>query len=824
MTTESETTSKSIVLGIFPLGLALGGLLAAARALLAGFGHAPGLSEAAVSYRVLAIAERWPEMLAEALIAGVVCSLVLMFASEARPRRASTTAIAFLVTLLAAGAYLTGYPEPLPGIGVAAIGAAVGVTLIAFGLSRIPFTGVVPLVVGLGIGLGLPFAAASHVKNSQEGMPVRRILVDLVATRMAAEAGEKGMDFLEVVSQRPDAPVTTAVLTPIVDLHADTGDKPTLILPPPATVRFVVPADASGARFQAAVDIDLSSIDSLPGGPGGLESLPVTYRVRVDGQVAWETTFEHERVRPPWNVDHMQWRHVEVDGQRGVPVEPGQTVQLETELAGGLDPAAFTKEQLKLGFGGAFLVQDLRQPRRVPTPHAPNVIYVVVDTQRLDRLGCYGYPKDTTPHIDRFAEESIVFEDAYTTSSWTWPSTGSLLTSLPPDAHGVKSNASCTLAQSLTTIAEALQGRGYTTAAFVGNPIVSSTRYFDQGFETFDETRSEFRMSDELMPAALDWLETHAPLRFFLYLHLVDPHTPHRPSPTQMERLGLGPAPENWPEGGLDGIRRPSANDPGTEITPELVQYANDLYDTSVATTDMWFGRLLEKIDELGLDDRTIIVLTSDHGEELLDRGFRGHGHTVFPELVRSPLIFHVPGADPGRRMGVVSNRHVPTTIAALCDVALPGFDRPIDILNETLPDEALFETTKGEWSPQYPRNEQLFGLRSGSHTTQWRYSDLPVEEVPRSDLRYFDDRSDPAARSNVVTVSEAEARAAAERIREIVGSAREQKPTGIAGVGSGGTSTLQQIGYVGKDDDATEDPKPDEPKPEDPRPEEKKR
>ena len=814
MTHERESPTSNVVLETFPLGFALGGILAAARAILAGFGSAPGLDAQAVTYRVLALAERWPELLAEAMIAGVVCSLVLMFASSASPRTSFNSLVALTVTFLASAAFLTGYPEVLPGISVGSVGAALGTTLMAFGLSRIPFTGAIALIVGVSLGLGLPFAAAHYVKQNQEGMRTHQVVVDLVASQMAVQAGVPGALGPMIIEQRSDAPVTAAVMTPIVDQRTDTGDKPSLIMPPPAALEFVVPSSASGVRFEAAVNLDDTAINALP---ASVDSLPVTYRVLVDGEVRWETTFHHERVKPGWNTEHMAWRHVESGGERGVPVLPGQTVRLETKLAEGVDPAQFKANQLKLGFGGAALVQHERKPRFVPTPSSPNVIYVVIDTQRRDRLGTYGYPKDVSPNIDRFAEDSVVFEDAYTTSSWTWPSTASLLTSLPPDAHGVKSSASCTLDQSLTTIAEALQSKGYTTAAFVGNPIVSSTRYFDQGFELFDETLGDFRMSDTYVPDALDWLEKHAPLRFFMYLHLVDPHTPHRPSPTQMERLGIGPAPESWPESGLDGIQRASGTNPGTEITPELTQYASDLYDASVATGDMWFGKLLAKLDELALDDRTIIVLTSDHGEELLDRGFRGHGQNLYPELVRAPLMIHVPGMTPDRRFGVVSNRHVPTTIAALCDVSLPGFGPQLDLLHATLPDEAMFETTKGEWSAEFPRGQQLFGLRRGAKTTHWRYSaphrsDETEEDaalsgpgakgIPRSDLHIFDDQADPTAHRDLILVAEDEARAAVERIRELLSAARLLKPGGIAGVGKAGSKTLQSIGYEGSDDE----------------------
>ena len=204
MTGESESQTSSVVFEVFPLGFALGGILASARALLAGFGSAPGWDEEAISYRVLALAERWPELLAEAMIAGVVCSLGLSFANSAQPRKASHTWIALGLTFLASAAFLTGYPEVLPGVTVGSVGAAVGAALMALGLSRIPFVGVLPLILGVGLGFGLPYAAARYAKENQEGMVMRRVVVDLVATQMAFDAGVEEVAGIQVIEERQD--------------------------------------------------------------------------------------------------------------------------------------------------------------------------------------------------------------------------------------------------------------------------------------------------------------------------------------------------------------------------------------------------------------------------------------------------------------------------------------------------------------------------------------------------------------------------------------------------------------------------------------------
>jgi arylsulfatase A-like enzyme len=267
------------------------------------------------------------------------------------------------------------------------------------------------------------------------------------------------------------------------------------------------------------------------------------------------------------------------------------------------------------------------------------------------------------------------------------------------------------------TLAEVLQARGYTTAAVSGNPLIVERRQFDQGFEDFDGSVPHFRMSDEIVPGALRWLREHAGAKFFLYLHLVDPHTPHRPHPDEAARLRLGPPPEGWPERGADGIPvHPESV--GYEVTPEVARYMSDEYDASVATGDRWVGEVLDELARLGLTDRTLVCFTADHGEGLLDHGLRGHGNSVHVEEIAVPLIFAGPSIPAGKRIrGAVSNRHVAPTLAAYGGTDLPIRD-PLHLIDDAPAEEALAVTRRGRIGKE--GGLVLHAFRSGDWTLHW--------------------------------------------------------------------------------------------------------
>lgn len=787
----AEDGGPNTLLEVFPGAFLFGGLAAVAGGFLRVSAAADRLGEEAGSIERVAVAAAWVDHLAEALFASTL-AMLLVTSGRRSPRRSVKAAVAAMTVVLML-THLTGFPggAGAAGLTLASAGAAVVLAAGLITADRLGFRGRVALVAGLVLGVGPAWWTAATVRADAPGIPVRVVLYDLVAAP----------DLFETVEARADAPPGPGVLTPAVDQQTDTGDKPALILPPPAAQVMTVPATAGSVRLMAAVGADGSVVQRLP---RGLEALRVRYRILVDGEEAWSEVVQHRRMPPGvWDTSVFRWRHVAGPDGPGLAVRAGQSLRFETALLWDSEEEralveGLAGESLQLGFGGVTLEKEFREPRALATPEAPNVVYVVMDTLRRDRVGLYGYGRPTTPRLDAFAREGLVFEDAYTTSSWTWPSTASLLTGRLPDSHGVKSSKACTLSQRLPTLPEALQARGYSTAAFVGNPIVEPNRYFDQGFETFSVEVPRFRMSDEVMPPALDWLEVHAPVRFFLYLHLVDPHTPHRPHPGEAARLELPLPPAGWPERGLDGV--PSDPTPSEAV----IDYTHQLYDASVATGDRWFGELLDALDRLGLTEKTIVVFTSDHGEELFDHGRHGHGHEVYDELVRAPLVMRGPGIPAARRVGVVSNRHLPTTLAALTGASLRTPGVQYHLVDDELPDEALFETTKGVWG--MARYQQLYGLRRGSRVTHLRV--VPSAEDPlgpaepaKGDVRTFDVVGDPRQQSDMVRMLPDRGAADAARIRELVREADESRPPLVLGVGAQGQEQLEAIGYADKTD-----------------------
>ncbi|HYU34387.1 MAG TPA: sulfatase [Thermoanaerobaculia bacterium] len=283
----------------------------------------------------------------------------------------------------------------------------------------------------------------------------------------------------------------------------------------------------------------------------------------------------------------------------------------------------------------------------------PDVIVYLVDTLRADHLGCYGYPRGTSPRIDAFAAESVLFEHAVAQSAWTRPAVTSLLTGLEPHTHGVQQRLDA-LPASFDTLPEILHREGYQTAAFVSSAVITAKFGFGQGFDVFRQRTKETieperTTSEWVNEEALRWLEQRDPDRpFFLFLHTLDPHMPYRPPEPFRRRL----APDADPRAGLlehvvalrDGLQPTSARD--REEIPAL-------YDAEIAGNDAAFGRLIAGLRARGLSEPLLLVFVSDHGEELFDHGGWEHGSTLYQELVHVPLLLKLPwGAGAGRRIG----------------------------------------------------------------------------------------------------------------------------------------------------------------------------
>jgi arylsulfatase A-like enzyme len=293
-------------------------------------------------------------------------------------------------------------------------------------------------------------------------------------------------------------------------------------------------------------------------------------------------------------------------------------------------------------------------PDEEPAPK-PNLVLVVIDTLRPDHLGTYGYERETAPFLAALAERSTVFDRAYSTSSWTAPSTATLFTGMYPNRHGVlmgfraHNRSAGEDAESLElislpvlpTLAEQLEAAGYSTFAVGSNVNVGVEMGFDRGFGHFERFLRDD--AEVLAERVLSWREELAAGPSFLYLHFNDVHKPY--------------------------VAREPYYEPAEGQQADVVAR----YDSEITYLDGWLERLY---GELGWDENTIVMVVSDHGEEFSDHGGFGHGYTLYRELNQVVMMIFAPGLAPeGARVGV--NVSLVDVLPTLRDAAgLEPFDQ----------------------------------------------------------------------------------------------------------------------------------------------------
>ena len=292
-----------------------------------------------------------------------------------------------------------------------------------------------------------------------------------------------------------------------------------------------------------------------------------------------------------------------------------------------------------------------------PTPHGPtasppppNVLLVVLDTTRADALSCYGGPAGATPAIDALAAESTLYRAAYATSFWTLPSHGSMLTGRYPSEAGATSETNH-LPEQVTTLAEHLAAEGYRTGAVVRNPWLSAERGFAQGFEHYleawrdDDGRSEVAGERAATAAAVEWLRTSIDNvdPFFLFVNLNIAHLPYTPPEEVFHRFSS----RDWPTARLARLRAIEggwAHFAGAlPLDAEDFQILRELYTSEVAVADSLVADLLDAVRQPGALDRTLVIVTSDHGENLGEHGLIDHLYSMFDTTVRVPLLIRYP-------------------------------------------------------------------------------------------------------------------------------------------------------------------------------------
>lgn len=355
---------------------------------------------------------------------------------------------------------------------------------------------------------------------------------------------------------------------------------------------------------------------------------------------------------------------------------------------------------------GAALAVGCAKPGVRAAGPPPNLVVVSFDSLRADHLGTYGYWRDTSPNLDRFAASGVVFERAFSTTTWTLPSHASLLSSLYPEEHGARDKDRA-LGDNVVLLPERLAEAGYRSAGVVSVGLLHRTFGFDQGWDVYDDETAvqdggedpERRRTSEIAGRrAAELLDELPDGPFFLFLHDYDVHFDYQP-PEEFDVFETEPAP------GFD-----PSNFAFNETIFHGMPKANldrliALYDGEIRWVDHNFQRLLDELDRRGLSDDTAVVVVGDHGDEFFEHGQKGHRENLFNTTLHVPMIVRFPGGRwAGQRVSTpVSLVDVAPTLANLAGVG---------------PDPS--------WS-----GIDLATLLEGAVPSRWIYADLDLRGRP---------------------------------------------------------------------------------------------
>ncbi len=405
-----------------------------------------------------------------------------------------------------------------------------------------------------------------------------------------------------------------------------------------------------------------------------------------------------------------------------------------------------------------------------------NVLLITLDTIRADRLGAYGFEGIDTPIIDSLAARGVTFTRAYSPTPLTLPAHTSIFSGTFPPYHGVRDNGAFAVPAELTLMAEVFQANGFATAAFVGAFVLDSRFGLDQGFESyfddFELPRQNIiglgtvqRPAEEVIDAALEWLEGEGSSPFFLWVHLYDPHTPYAP-----------------PE-------------------PYRSEYAGKPYLGEIAYTDAQIGRLLEGLSGRGVADDTFVVVVGDHGESLGEHGEIEHGFFVYEESIHVPLIISLPFAQLHgvRRSQLVSLVDIMPTVLEMSGLDLPPALQGLSLV-------PLFSGQPDDWRQYvyaetfYPRYH--FGWSELQTVQDERYKLILSPEPELYDLLEDPDESNNLAGDRVSIFATLERQAEAMIAAYSEGGGRAQ----VVEIDEETRQSLAALGYLGGFQPAVDD------------------
>ncbi len=402
-----------------------------------------------------------------------------------------------------------------------------------------------------------------------------------------------------------------------------------------------------------------------------------------------------------------------------------------------------------LGFGCGTSPGPVRNEGVAKSTRQPNVLFISLDTVRRDALGVFrddGAGPSSTPHLDAFARDAVIFDDAVAPMPFTLASHMSMFTGFYPDVHGV-SKPKRQLAQGVTTLPSVLQDSGYHTVGFYSNDWMKPSFGFDRGFDRYERIAHELTFADRLNEKLLDTIDATPPAKpWFVFLHYFDAHSDnttrqstlpyYAPSPF-LDDLGIHPTDQRFCQGEACATAYLlNLNRSAQPLSTGEIQTLTALYERGIRYLDDRMGALFQNLRERGQYDDTLIVVIADHGEE-----FREHGRLIhsqpYVESVAIPLMIKLPGQQrAGERIGVPAETIdlMPTVLSAL---GLPVPDT-IQGLDQLAPIETVGAHDAGpsQALAQDKHNFQRYGLYTPSHVLVFDY------KTDHSEL--YDRQADP--------------------------------------------------------------------------------
>jgi arylsulfatase A-like enzyme len=457
-------------------------------------------------------------------------------------------------------------------------------------------------------------------------------------------------------------------------------------------------------------------------------------------------------------------------------------------------------------------------------PAGKSILVITMDTTRADHLGSYGSPMDLTPNVDALAARGVLFEQVHAPMPQTLPSHATMFTGLPPRQHLALENT-YQLDSRFRTLAELVQERGYATGAFIGALVLDDETGIQQGFEHYDipggawnenrEGHPPQRTAEEVTQAALRWSETLDPDRpFLMWAHYYDPHGD--------QRGGFQPPARHRKQINMKEIRERVRN--SGKFPPELDTPAGraDLaefwagYAAEVRYTDEQIGRLLEGLEEQGLMEDTIVVVTGDHGEGLYEHGIKAHGVYVWEEMHRVPLILtHPGGLKAGSRVdGPVFLQDLLPTLERMALDEEPvqgGGDLGMDLWAPVMAGDSLPSRPVFLERPHFDEDRVRRRLNGVDIPKNAAYGfltaviqeDMKLIRHPDGTLLLFDLRSDPGEQLDLADDPDHEQ--LRDRLAGLLDAWMSQNKVGLPGediqISPERWETLRKLGYVGGED-----------------------